>query len=277
MLGYRHAFHAGNHGDVLKHVVLLQLLEHLRLKDRAFWYIDTHAGAGHYDLRAELNSPHGEYHDGAGRLRGANELPQALQLYADLLVEANPHGSLTHYPGSPWIARSRRRDQDRLWLHELHPADYALLAGDFADHGCTVRNTDGFGALKSLLPPAPRRALVLIDPSYELGEDYARLLATLKQAVRRFATGVYQLWYPLIARREALELPTRLEALGAPRWLRAELTVSDAAQPGLHGSGVFVINPPWTLQPRLAEALPRLVELLGRDRHAGFHLSTSAG
>lgn len=275
MLSYRHAFHAGNHADVLKHVVLLQLLDHLAAKNKPFWYIDTHAGAGRYTLTQGHAAVNGEYVDGVARLWNAGVLPEALGRYVELLRTLNPHGRLLHYPGSPWIARSRLRERDQLWLHELHPADHAQLARDFGGAGCHVANEDGFAALKALLPPEPRRALVLIDPSYELREDYTRLHTALQQALRRFATGVYEVWYPLLPRREARELPARLQALGAANWLRAELVVAGAGEHGMYGSGVFVINPPWTLEAALADALPRLVTLLGRDRHAGYALERS--
>lgn len=274
MLSYRHAFHAGNHADVLKHVVLLQLLEHLAAKDKPFWYIDTHAGAGSYTLTATPSASTGEHETGVVPLWHAKGLPTALARYVALLHEMNPRGRLVHYPGSPWIARARMRQHDQLWLHELHPADHARLARGFAASGCHVRNIDGLDALKALLPPQPRRALVLIDPSYELREDYMRLPSVLQQGLQRFATGIYLVWYPMLARRDAHELPARL-ASGVPRWLRAELAIGSATEHGLYGSGVFVVNPPWTLQATLAEVLPRLAALLGQDRHARYLLQTS--
>lgn len=276
MLGYRHVFHAGNHADVLKHVVLLQLLDHLTTKETPFWYIDTHAGAGSYALTTGPAAAHGEHRDGAARLWKAEQLPAALRRYVEVLRLCNPDGRLQHYPGSPWIARAVARSQDRLWLHELHPSDHALLQADFTAAHCRVANEDGLAALARLLPPQPRRALVLIDPSWELSEDYSRMPRVLQQALRRFATGIYALWYPLLERREAHALPSRLEALGAPRWLRAELRIMGAHEPGLQGSGMFVINPPWTLEATLAAALPRLVDLLGQDPHAAWTLHCHA-
>lgn len=272
MLGYRHVFHAGNHADVLKHVVVLQLLDHLVAKDKPFWYIDTHAGAGSYALDKGDAAAHGEYRNGAVRLWEAGALPAALERYVALLRMMNQRGQLRRYPGSPWIARAVARSQDRLWLHELHPSDHAQLAKAFAGSSCRVTNEDGLAALIRLLPPRPRRALVLIDPSWELREDYARVPRVLEQALHRFATGIYAIWYPLIDRREAHALPARLEALGAPRWLRTELRVAGSRGAGLRGSGMFVVNPPWTLEATLADALPRLVELLGQDRDAAWTL-----
>jgi len=278
MLGYRHAFHAGNHADVLKHVVLLQLLDYMAAKDKPFWYIDTHAGAGRYALTQGYAAEQREYVDGVERLWAAGVLPEALARYLELVRALNPHNRLKVYPGSPWIARARMRPQDRMWLHELHPSDYAILEQEFASGPVPSRvlNEDGYAGLRALLPPEPRRALVLLDPSYEVREDYARLIDALRQALRRFATGVYMVWYPMIPRREARELPARLAALTPERWLRAELVVcaADAAH-GLHGSGVFVINPPYTLRAALEQSLPRLTALLGRDRHASFTLQVS--
>jgi 23S rRNA (adenine2030-N6)-methyltransferase len=280
MLGYRHAFHAGNHADVLKHVVLLQLVDYLATKDKPFWYIDTHAGAGRYTLTQGYAAEKREYVDGVEKLWNAGVLPEALARYVELVRALNPHHRLKYYPGSPWIARMRMRPQDRLWLHELHPADYALLEHEFAAGPVPARvlNEDGYAGLRALLPPEPRRALVLIDPSYELREDYVRLLDALRQALRRFATGVFMVWYPMIPRRESRELPGRLATLAPGSWLRAELVVcaADAAH-GLYGSGVFVVNPPWTLRAALEESLPRLTMLLGLDRHATFTLEGSAG
>jgi 23S rRNA (adenine2030-N6)-methyltransferase len=280
VLGYRHAFHAGNHADVLKHLVLVQLLDYLAGKDKPFWYIDTHAGAGRYALHQGYAAQQREYADGIEKLWHAARLPAPLARYVELVRTLNPPRKLKAYPGSPWLARACMRSQDRLWLHELHPADYALLEREFATGEVPVRasNEDGFAALKALLPPEPRRALVLLDPSYELREDYARLPEALGQALRRFASGIYMVWYPMIPRREARELPSRLASLAPGRWLRAELVVCAAGAPhGLFGSGVCVINPPYTLEATLRESLPVLVTLLGRDRHATFHLTSGGG
>jgi len=278
VLGYRHAFHAGNHADVLKHVVLVQLLDYLAAKDKPFWYIDTHAGAGRYALREGRAGQQREYAEGVERLWNAAPQPAALGRYLELVRSINPSRALNCYPGSPWFARECMRPVDRLWLHELHPTDSARLAKEFAAGAVPARviEEDGFAGLKALLPPEPRRALVLLDPSYELREDYARVVEALRDALRRFPTGTYAVWYPLIPRREARELPAKLAAITSGRWLRAELVVKAAeGARGLFGSGVFVINPPYTLHAALADCLPRLVTLLGIDRHAGFDLAAS--
>lgn len=276
MLSYRHAYHAGNHADVLKHLILVHLLDHLAAKDKPFWVIDTHAGAGRYQLDEGFAARQREFADGIGRLWAADGLPAALGGYLELVRDCNAAGELRVYPGSPLIARQRLRKQDRLWLCELHPSDYAALErvflGDRQQVG--LRAADGFAALKSLLPPAPRRALVLLDPPYEVRGDYRRLVDALSDALRRFATGCYMVWYPLIPRPEPAALARSLKALPAKSWLHAVLRVSAAPAdgPGLYGSGVFVINPPHTLPAALQQALPELARRLMQGEGAGFEL-----
>ena len=285
MFSYRHAFHAGNHADVLKHLVLVQLLRHLATKHAPFWVIDTHAGAGLYALQGEWASRRGEFDDGIGRLWPCADAPPAVADYLDEVRAVNGgDGQLRHYPGSPFIALRALRERDRLRLFELHGNECKVLAGNIAAAGrnairrTIVRREDGFDALKSLLPPPPRRALVLIDPSYEDKRDYRRVLATLRDALARFATGCYAIWYPQVQRHEAAELARRLERIPDTRWLHATLSVR-APSPdglGLHGSGMFVINPPWTLQPALEASLPWLARVLAQDAAAGFSLRSLA-
>lgn len=275
MLSYRHAFHAGNHADVLKHLILLALLDHLATKNKPFWYIDTHAGAGRYRLDTGYAVERGEFDTGIGRLWSAPDLPRPIARYVDSVRALNPTGRLQWYPGSPALARSRLRPDDRMWLCELHPADYALLEREFAHEEHTrVRAEDGFAALKALLPPAPRRALVLLDPPYERRHDYPQLTQTLKAALGRFATGIYMAWHPLIPRRESRALPAQLKSIQGARWLYAALRVKapGGAAEGMFGSGVFVINPPYTLPDKLHDSLPVLSRLLAQDAHAGFDL-----
>ena len=267
MLGYRHAFHAGNHADVLKHLVLMLALERLCAKDKPLWYIDTHAGAGRYRLGTGVAAGHEEYGEGIGKLWGAADLPAPLARYRELVRGFNPGGKLRCYPGSPALAAALLRGRDRLWLHELHSADAAALAREFKERadGARVIAADGLAGLRALLPPQPRRALVLIDPSYELAEDYRRVPKALRDALQRFATGVYVLWYPLLARRESRLLVERLHALDAPHWLHLQFTVRRAAGPdsGLYGSGLFVVNPPFGVAAALrgcADTLRTLLE-----------------
>jgi len=279
MLSYRHAFHAGNHADVLKHFVLVCLLRHLAQKDKPFWVIDTHAGAGAYGLDAGYAAKNAEFADGIGRLLDKTELPAALADYVDLVRGMNAGGKLSFYPGSPYLAAKLLRPQDRLRLFEMHPTDVDLLGKTFQnDKRVIVTRGDGFAGLRALLPPPPRRALVLIDPSYEDKADYSRVVEAVKDSLKRFPTGTYAIWYPQLARPEARRLPERLRALKDVAWLDASLSVRKPAtgEPGMSGSGVFVVNPPWTLAGTLRECLPALKSALALDDNAGFHLETSA-
>jgi 23S rRNA (adenine2030-N6)-methyltransferase len=283
MLSYRHAFHAGNHADVLKHVVLVETLRYLLGKSGPLWFIDTHAGVGQYRLNPKPPAGQAEWLNGIARLWDDRTLPAALEPYLGLVRTLNPDGKLRHYPGSPRLAADLLRPGDRAWLYELQPSDFPVLEAHFREReNVHCAKADGFEALRGLLPPAPRRALVFIDPSYEVQSDYRRLLETLEDALRRFATGCYLVWYPIVQRAEALELPTRLLRLppgagspsGLARWLRVELRVQapPAGGYGLYGSGVFVINPPWTLPAVLQEVLPWLARRLALDEQSSYTL-----
>ena len=279
MLSYRHAFHAGNHADVLKHLVLIELTRYLGQKDKPFWVVDTHAGAGAYALDSAHASKLAEYREGVGRLWERKDHPPAVADYMALVHRLNPSGGLKVYPGSPFFALWTLREQDRLRLFELHSKDARLLAENFAHAGkqVVVSPTDGFAGLKALLPPPPRRGLVLIDPSYEEKQDYERVMKALKEGLSRFSGGTYALWYPQLTRLEAHELPQRLKRLPA-KWLHVALRVREPAKDGfgMHGSGMFVINPPWTLHDTLTAVMPYLVSTLGSDSGAGYVLEQSA-
>jgi 23S rRNA (adenine2030-N6)-methyltransferase len=276
MLSYRHAFHAGNHADVLKHLILVQLLRYLAQKDKPFWVIDTHAGAGAYALDSAHAQKLAEYRDGIGRLWSRNDLPPAVDDYVALVRSYNGNVGLRRYPGSPVIAERLLREHDRLRLFELHSTDVRSLRETFADAGrrVSVEAGDGFDGLKALLPPAPRRGLTLIDPPYEEKRDYERVVVSVRDSLERFATGIYAVWYPQLARREAHELPERLKHLPAKSWLHATLRVATPSADGfgMHGSGIFIANPPWTLHDQLQEALPFLARILAHDDGAGFKL-----
>jgi 23S rRNA (adenine2030-N6)-methyltransferase len=276
MLSYRHGFHAGNHADVLKHVVLVQLLEALTRKDKPLWVVDTHAGAGIYSLESGYATKNAEHQSGIARLWARSNLPHPLATYVDLVRAANPDGTLRIYPGSPQLALQILREQDRLRLFERHTNECKALQANMASAGRRVAIVagDGFAALKSVLPPPSRRALVLIDPAYEELADYRVVPATVRDALQRFATGIYAVWYPQLSRREAEALPGALRRLAQGDWLDVALSVRAPAvdRIGLHGSGVFVFNPPWQLEARLGEAMPVLVEALGQDAAAAFRL-----
>ena len=292
MLSYRHAFHAGNHADVLKHVITIALLQYLGQKETPVMYIDTHAGAGLYALDSNYASKNAEYETGIGKLWGRKDLPAPLAHYVDLIKSLNPSGKLRYYPGSPYCADKVMRAQDRLRLFELHPSDSKILQDNFRKleaHAAAqgqhpsgrgtrvmIHKGDGFAGLKALLPPPSRRGLVLIDPPYEDKGDYRRVQETLQDALTRFATGTYAVWYPVLQRVESRQLPERLKRLNASSWLNVTLTISTPSPDGfgLYSSGMFILNPPWTLEPMLRELMPWLVKALGVDSGAGFTLQS---
>ncbi len=276
MLSYRHAFHAGNHADVLKHLVLIEMLAYMNQKDKPWWYVDTHAGAGIYDLSGDYARKNAEYEGGIGRLWGRADLPPALERLVDQVRRLNPDGQLRYYPGSPRLALEYARPSDKLWLFELHSTDQPLLRQALAHAGrrAQIEARDGFAGLTAVLPPQPRRGLILIDPSYELKEDYRHVVDALKDGLKRFATGTYAVWYPMLQRAEAKQLPDKLKRLPVTSWLHASLSVR-APNPegyGMHGSGMFIINPPWTLHDTLKETLPWLASVLGEDGRGGYTL-----
>lgn len=267
MLAYRHAFHAGNHADVLKHTVLCAVLRHMAQKDKPYRLIDTHAGAGGYSLGTPEALKKGEFEHGIARLMDRSDLPPMVADYVQVVRDFNPDGGLGRYPGSPEFERRLLRPHDELRLFELHPADLRTLATHHADRPHTeVHHEDGFTGLRAQLPPPSRRAVVLIDPSYELKADYTRLVATVREALQRFAEAVILVWYPQVSRIEAAQLPKRLQNLAPKGWLHARLTVQplDVQGFGLAGSGMLVINPPWTLHAQLRDTLPYLAQALAQ-------------
>lgn len=280
MLSYRHAFHAGNHADILKHFVLHQSLQYLNQKDKPYWYIDTHAGAGVYALDQGYAAKNAEYESGIARLWPRNDLPPPLADFLTLVQKLNADGRMSLYPGSPWIANQIWRADDRLRLFELHPTDFKLLQENFQDAGrrARIEQTDGFAGLKALLPPPPRRALVLIDPPYEEKQDYQRVPTALEDAIKRFETGTYAVWYPILQRPELRTFIDKLKRLPAKSWLHVSLTVNTPSPDGfgMHGSGMFVLNPPWTLYATLQSVMPWLSKALAQDSGAGFVLEQSA-
>lgn len=275
MLAYRHAFHAGNHADVLKHIVLTAVLRHMNLKPKPYRLVDTHAGAGGYSVEGRHAQKKGEYERGVLRLWKRDDLPPAVADYLQRVRDFNPPGRLEQYPGSPALALALLRAQDQLRLFELHPTDHRILQSYIGDaKGAEVFDSDGFDGLKGQVPPSSRRGVVLIDPSYEGQRDYGRVVVALRDAVSRFAEGTYVVWYPQVAKLEAAQLPKRLEAVAPKGWLHARLTVQqpDAQGFGLAGSGVFVLNPPYTLHALLLEVLPYLTEVLGQYDGANYLL-----
>ncbi|MDT7514381.1 23S rRNA (adenine(2030)-N(6))-methyltransferase RlmJ [Rhodoferax mekongensis] len=288
MFSYRHAFHAGNHADVLKHTTLLAVLRHMTQKETALNVFDTHAGAGLYRLDGDFAKTSEEAAEGFLKLvatKPEKPFAPALQDYIDMVAGFNAGNHWSVYPGSPFIIQSLLSGRDKLKLFELHPTDTKTLIANVAQleagRQVTVLREDGFEGLKKFLPPPSRRALVLCDPSYEVKNDYARVVGMVADAMQRFATGTYAVWYPIIPRPEAHDLPKKLKTMAnkaGKAWLHATLTVKsskltqdaqgEVVRPGLPASGMFLINPPHTLKAALKDALPQMVELLGQDTNA---------
>jgi len=255
--------------------VLTRVLRYMNGKDKGYRLVDTHAGAGGYSLEGRYAQKKGEFEQGVARLWDRDDLPEAVADYLSIVRQFNPDGTLTQYPGSPAFAQMLLRAQDQLRLFELHPTDHRILASYLgAVRGAEVYDKDGFDGLKGQVPPTTRRGVVLMDPSYEGNADYGRVIASLRDALARFAEGVYMVWYPQVSKLEAAQLPKRLEALAPKAWLHARLTVQqpDSMGFGLAGSGVFVINPPYTLHAELLEVMPYLTEVLGQYDGANYLL-----
>lgn len=273
MLAYRHAFHAGNHADVLKHLVLVQVLRYMAGKDKPYRLIDTHAGAGGYSLKSPESQKRGEYEQGIARLWERKDLPAPVADYVKIVRGFNTGSELSHYPGSPEFERTLLRPQDELRLFELHTTDHRLLSAHFGqDKRTQVAQADGFAGLKGQVPPVSRRAAVLMDPSYELVTDYDKTVKAVRDALTRFAEGVYMVWYPQVTRRESQQLPKQLKASAPKSWLHVSMTVqqTDAQGFGLMGSGMFVFNPPYTLAKTLREVMPWLTRALAQFDGASF-------
>ena len=299
MFSYRHAFHAGNHADVLKHMTLLHICQYMTQKDKPLTYIDTHAGVGMYQLGNPMAQKSGEHETGISKLwplwenkTTRNELPELLQKYLKFIHELNASGELKHYPGSPTVASPNLPEIDRIKIFELHPTDMRLLddnlqyihkPGVHDDNRILFKTVDGFVGLKANVPPPSRRGVVLIDPSYELKDDYSKVAKAMKDAMTRFPTGTYAIWYPVLARPESRNLPVQLERIAndaGAKWLNVTLMV-DQVQPthlaaGLQASGMFVFNPPWTLASDLQASLSTVVEHL-KTSSAGNYQITSGG
>jgi 23S rRNA (adenine2030-N6)-methyltransferase len=279
-MNYRHSFHAGNFADVHKHAVLVRILLHLRAKPGAFRVIDTHAGAGGYDLSGGDAARSGEWREGIGRVVAKSIGPPAMSLFApylDIVGAFNASGAVTAYPGSPLIARTLLRPQDRIIACELEPRAASALAATLqGDRRAKAMAIDGWTALSAYVPPKERRGIVLIDPPYEDPGEFSRLPAALAAAHRKWPGGIYMLWYPIKERQAPDALAKRLRELGLPKLLRAELTIGslDAAT-RLAGSGLIVANPPFTLEADLRVMLPALAAVL--SVHSSHRIDWLAG
>lgn len=275
MLSYRHAFHAGNFADVFKHVVLVVLLQALARKDKPYVYLDTHAGAGRYDLHSEAARKHREFTSGIARVWGEREAPAPVAAYLGAVAALNggaarvaaPGGVPRWYPGSPRIAHHLLRNGDRMVLGEMHSSEAPLLQREFAHDRCVqVVRGDGYHLLKSHLPPAERRGAVLIDPSYERREEIDHIAAALREGHQRWATGIYVIWYPVMSKVPAAALHRRIVAAGLPKVLCAELCVLPEDNPlGMNGAGMIIVNPPFQLDAELQQVLPWLHRRIAVD------------
>ena len=272
MLSYRHSYHAGNHADVLKHVVLTLCIEALKEKDKPFLYLDTHSGAGRYLLQSEHAEKTGEYLSGVNLIWQQPNTPDLLNTYISILKRYNPYQTLKYYPGSPLIDKQLLREQDKLNLTELHPTDYPLLRQEFnKDKRAKVLREDGFIQLKSKLPPVTRRGIILIDPSYEIKNDYYKIPSALFEAYKRFATGIYLIWYPVVSRTTTQRMIDDIIKLGIKRISQFELALKpDNNQKGMTASGMIVINPPWKLHEQMQTIMPWLKQILDTEKTGSF-------
>ncbi|CAB1259670.1 DNA processing protein [Vibrio cholerae] len=264
MLSYRHSFHAGNHADVLKHIVQSLILNSLQQKEKPFVYHDTHSGVGRYDLTHEWSEKTGEYKQGIARVWQQDNIPAELDSYLDAIRQLNQGETLRYYPGSPRVARAHLREQDRMVLTELHPSDYPLLEQEFhLDRQVSIYKEDGFARLKASLPPQERRGLVLIDPPYELAKEYRDVVRAIAQSYKRWATGIYAIWYPVVNRCDIDDMLEGLQGLEIRKILQIELGVApDTNERGMTASGMIVINPPWTLESQMQTILPFLKQAI---------------
>ncbi len=264
MLSYRHSYHAGNHADVIKHITQMLIIESLKNKDKPFIYHDTHSGAGRYDLLGAHSEKTGEYKQGIGLIWQREDAPALIKPYIDIVKQLNPNGELQFYYGSPKLGRTLLRPQDRATFTELHSTDFPLLAQEFhRDRQVTIYNEDGYARLKASLPPKERRGLVLIDPSYEIKTEYQTVVDSVCESIKRWATGIYAIWYPVVQRENIDKMLHQLEHSGIRKILQIELGVApDSDERGMSASGMIVINPPWLLEKQMQEILPWLQSII---------------
>ncbi|MDZ7888455.1 MAG: 23S rRNA (adenine(2030)-N(6))-methyltransferase RlmJ [Pseudomonas sp.] len=268
-MNYRHAYHAGNHADVLKHLVLSRLLALLAKKDAPYAYLDSHAGIGLYDLRGDQASRTGEWLEGIQRVWQADDVPALFDDYLGVIRALNPDGQLRYYPGSPEVARELSREQDRLQLNEKHPEDGQLLKANMKyDRRVAVHLGEGWHVPRALLPTAQKRAVLLIDPPFEQADELQRCAQAMKESIARMRQAVVAIWYPIKDQRQLKRFYQDLQGTGAPKLLRVELLVhaADNADVGLNGSGLAIANPPWGLEDELRSVLPWLGQNLGQTQ-----------
>ena len=279
MLSYRHSFHAGNFADVLKHIILIKILVYLGKKDKPFCCIDTHAGPGDYALNEDYALKNREFENGIAKLWQRDDLPESVANYVNFIKKFNNANGLSRYPGSPLIIKQFLRNKDRLFLHELHSTEIQLLnAAVSRDRRIKVFHADGLKNGVGLLPPNEHRGMVLIDPSYEIKSDYNLVIETLIQMHKRFATGTYVLWYPVVERNRNQQLERAIKTSGIKNVQLFELGIkTDTYEHGMTASGMIVVNPPWTLAAEMQQTLPWLAEVLGIEGAGLFRIETLVG
>lgn len=271
MLSYRHAFHAGNSADVLKHFVIERILSYLVQKDKPCFYMDTHAGAGIYRTNDEIANKTAEYKEGIERVLSAPQAPDSIGNYLSCVERCRRANGSDVYPGSPWFAADILRVIDRLALCELHPQDYPTLAAVMAqDRRVKVYREDGFQKSIGMLPPMERRGLIVIDPSYEIKADYDGVVDHILELHKRFSTGVYALWYPVVDAARVHRLVSRFKKAGLKNTQRFEIQTQSAEGGGMYASGMIVVNAPWTLAKDVESVMPWLSKVLAKDNSASY-------
>jgi 23S rRNA (adenine2030-N6)-methyltransferase len=276
MLSYRHAFHAGNHADVLKHIIWIEILTYLSKKDKAFYLHDTHAGAGSYTIDSDMMQKKQEYLSGIAGLYDYDGDCEEIRRYVDVIRSFNTAEGLTSYPGSPLISKALMRNQDRMCVTDLHGTDIPLLRRALGhDRRIKVKKMDAYEGLISMSPPHEKRGATLIDPSYEIKKEYATLPQKLGHALTKFPNGVYAIWYPVLRRSDTESFIRQLDAIlrsknqaNALSALRVEFNVEPDREDGfgMVGSGMYVINPPYVLEPTMRKVMPVLNQLLAGDK-----------
>ncbi|AWD32377.1 Ribosomal RNA large subunit methyltransferase J [Candidatus Kinetoplastibacterium sorsogonicusi] len=285
MHSYRHEFHFGNHADVLKHSILINILEYLQDKKKPFDFIDTHSGAGLYCINSNWSQKNCEYKNGIEKIWNSKEkLPQIIKNYIDVIKKFNSV-KLEKYPGSPFIVMSLMKYAKFLNLFENHPSEIHLLKNNVnlylnkfnnIKKNICINYEDSFQKLSKLLPMKSRRGLIFIDPSYENKLDYKKIILILKSSLQKFPNGIFMIWYPKIQNLFAINLSRKLENIFVNhKWLHTNLSIHKPYNIGMYGSGVFIINPPWTLYKNLQESLPFLVKNLGQDKFSNYSLKTN--
>lgn len=273
MLSYRHGYHAGNYSDVMKHLILISILQYLKTKEKPFYYHDTHAGAGIYGIKHRYMQKNQEYMAGIGRLWGKPVKSPLLLEYLAIIRQLNHANELQSYPGSPEIAVRLMRNRDRVWLGEMHPTEFVILSEHFSNQRrVQCEKLDAWQGLKAKLPPQERRGLIFIDPSYELDSDYKQVYYGIIEALRRFANGIYAIWYPVADKAKTEKMLKQFTGSYIPHILDIQLGITDQIPgPGMQASGMLIINPPYTLAETMQQTLPELVSILAGDDLIGHH------